>query len=133
LRKKLIHLDTFIKQRRRNAATYNAALSDTSYITPHEAAYSEHAYYIYALKHSAAQSIIKKLQGAGVSCGTYYPVPLHLQGAFAKLGYRKGDLPVTEELSRTTFAIPVFPEMYAEERDFVISKLKYAVGEEKKE
>ena len=58
-----------------------------------------------------------------MSCGTYYPVPLHLQGAFAELGYQEGDLPVTEELAKTTFAIPVFPELKEEEREYVIDRL----------
>ena len=68
--------------------------------------------------------LMERLNEAGVPCGTYYPVPLHLQGAFAQLGYKEGDLPVTEELSRTTFAIPVFPELYDEERNYIISTLK---------
>ena len=44
--------------------------------------------------------------------------------AFAELGYKEGSLPVTEELSRTTFAIPVFPELYEEEQDYIIKTLK---------
>ena len=68
-----------------------------------------------------------KLKENGVPCATYYPVPTHLQGAFASLGYRDGDLPITEELCKTTFAIPVFPEMYDEEREFIIKQIKKIV------
>lgn len=76
------------------------------------------------MKHKDASEIIAKLKKSGIQCGTYYPIPLHLQGAFAELGYKEGSLPVTEELSRTTFAIPVFPELYEEEQDYIIKTLK---------
>lgn len=127
LRKKLTHMDEFISGRRKNASLFNEALKDTEYETPFESPDCEHSYYIYALKHPQAQEIMEKLKADGVPCGTYYPVPLHLQGAFAQLGYKEGDLPVTEELSKTTFAIPVFPEMYDEERDYIIETLKKAL------
>lgn len=128
LRKKLTHLDEFVEGRRKNAALYNKALADTEYVTPFEDPESEHSYYIYALKHPNAQKIMEKLKAVGVPCGTYYPVPLHLQGAFAQLGYKEGDLPITEDLSKTTFAIPVFPELYDEERDYIINALKEALN-----
>lgn len=124
LRRKLSYLDEFISKRRNNAKLYNEGLKGTSYEIPFEASYSKHSYYIYALKHDNASSIIEKLKERGIASGIYYPVPLHLQGAFAHLGYKEGDLPVTEELSKTTFAIPVFPELYDEEREYIINALK---------
>ena len=127
LRKKLTHLEKFVEERRKNAAIYNNALKDTAYTCPVEGDYSYHSYYIYALKHPNAPAIMDKLRNAGVPCGTYYPVPLHLQGAFSQLGYKEGDLPVTEELSKTTFAIPVFPELFDEERVYIIEQLKRAL------
>lgn len=127
LRKKLTHMDEFIKGRRNNAALYNEALKGTEYITPFESPDAEHSYYLYALKHPKAKEIMETLKANGIACGTYYPVPLHLQGAFAGLGYKQGDLPVTEELSKTTFVIPVFPELYDEERDYIITSLLKAI------
>jgi dTDP-4-amino-4,6-dideoxygalactose transaminase len=128
LRRKLRHMDEFIAGRRKNAELYNKALAGTPYITPFEDPNNEHSYYIYALKHPDAPAIMEKLAERGVPSNTYYPVPLHLQGAFAPLGYREGDLPVSEELSRTTFVIPVFPELYDEERDYIIQALKEAAN-----
>lgn len=122
LRKKLTHMDEFIAGRRKNAVLFNEAFANSSYVTPFEDLNGEHSYYIYALKHPNAAEIMEKLKAEGVPCGTYYPVPLHLQGAFATLGYKEGDLPITEELSKTTFAIPVFPEMYDEEREYIIEQ-----------
>lgn len=123
LRKKLTHIEDFIEGRRNNAAKYNCALKDSDYITPIEEKNTYHSYYLYVLKHSKASFIMDKLKAAGISCGTYYPVPLHLQGAFANLGYKKGDLPVTEEMAQHSFAIPVFPELLDEERQYIIMNL----------
>lgn len=124
LRKKLIHLNEFVEGRRQNSRFYNNALIGTSFVTPYESDNTLHSYYIYALQHKNAQLVMEKLKEKGIPCGTYYPVPLHLQGAFVYLGYKEGDLPVTEELSKTTFAIPVFPELDNEERDYIIKCLK---------
>ena len=128
LRKKLTHLDEFVEGRRKNATLYNKAFEDLSVTIPFEASDGEHSYYIYALKHPEAEKIMERLEKKGVPTGTYYPVPLHLQGAFANLGYREGDLPVTEELSKTTFVLPVFPELYDEERDYIINAVKEALN-----
>ena len=106
---------------------YDEAFKSSEYITPMVQEDSYHSYYIYALKHNSASEIVDKLKNEGIQCGSYYPVPLHLQGAFAHLGYKKGDLPITEELSKTTFAIPVFPEIYEEERNYVIEKVLKAL------
>ncbi|MGN1268082.1 MAG: DegT/DnrJ/EryC1/StrS family aminotransferase [Candidatus Aphodocola sp.] len=123
LRVKLKYLDSFVSRRRKNASLYNAALKNTNYITPFEANNTKHSYYIYALKHEKASEIMDKLHSVGIACGTYYPVPLHLQGAFAELGYHEGDFPVTEDLVKTTFAIPVFPELTDEEINYIIEEL----------
>lgn len=129
LRKKLAHIDEFINGRRKNANIYNRAFINSGYIIPFEAEYAEHSYYIYALKHNKAKKIMEKLHSVGIACGTYYPVPLHLQGVFAYLGYQKGDLPVTEDLSETTFAIPVFPELTDIERNYIIEQVLNALEE----
>ncbi|MEA4973968.1 MAG: DegT/DnrJ/EryC1/StrS family aminotransferase [Candidatus Metalachnospira sp.] len=123
LRKKLTHLEEFIKGRRRNAELYNDALKYTTYKTPHESPDCYHSYYIYALEHSNVPVVMEKLKAVGIPCGIYYPVPLHLQGAFYSLGYKEGALPVTERLSKTTFVIPVFPELYDDERRIIINAL----------
>lgn len=131
LRKKLTHMDEFLSGRRNNARLYNEALEGSGYITPFCPDYSTHSYYIYALKHERAHEIMEYLKAHGVPCGTYYPVALHLQGAFFGLGYKKGDLPVTEELCEKTFAIPVYPELLDEEREYIIKTLLDADRETK--
>ncbi|MDO4811180.1 MAG: DegT/DnrJ/EryC1/StrS family aminotransferase [Eubacteriales bacterium] len=128
LRKKLTHLDEFVAGRRKNAALYNEALKGAGYILHPQREYSENSYYLYVLGHDNAAEIMEKLHAKGVPCGTYYPVPLHLQGAFWHLGYTEGSIPNSEKFSKTTFAIPVFPELTDEERDYIIAALLEAAG-----
>ena len=123
LRVKLRHLDEFVEKRRSNAHFYNESLREAGYKVPDEADYSTHSYYVYVLQHENAPAIMEGLKVAGIPCGIYYPVPLHLQGAFAKLGYKEGDLPVTEYMAKTTFAIPVFPELVQDELELIVSVL----------
>ena len=123
LRVKLKYVDNYIKRRREKAEFYNRALSRSAYRLPLEASYTRHAYYLYCLQHEDAQKIMTKLHEVMVPCGTYYPVPMHLQGAFAYLGYKDGDFPKTEKAAKTTFAIPVYPELTYEEQNYIVQKL----------
>ena len=129
LRKKLTHINEFIDGRRRNAIEYNNAFKSTALITPFVGDDVYHSYYIYALSHSESERIIEKLKERGIGTGVYYPVPLHLQGAFHYLGYKKGDFPVSEKLSKETFVLPVFPELTDEERSYIISNVLEIMGE----
>lgn len=124
LRKKLTHLDNFIKRRREHAAYYTEALKNTSFITPDEITGRTNTYYLYTLRHEKAEEIKKLLKENGVGTGTYYPVPLHEQRVFENLGYKKGDFPIAEMLANKTFTIPVYPELTKEEQDFIIKILK---------
>ena len=124
LRKKLNHLNNFIERRRKHASIYSEALKGTSYITPVEIPETINTYYLYALQHKDADKIMDVLKKNGVGTGTYYPVPLHEQKVFEELGYKNGDFPVAEYLSKHTFTIPVYPELTEEEQSYIISILK---------
>ena len=58
-----------------------------------------------------------------IGCAVYYPRPMHEQACFAPLGHKKGDFPVSEELSTTSLAIPVFPELTTDEQDYVVEQI----------
>jgi dTDP-4-amino-4,6-dideoxygalactose transaminase len=64
------------------------------------------------------------LASKGVGSAAFYPVPLHLQKAFAGLGYREGDLPVAEKITKQTVCLPIFPELMQEELDYVAQCVK---------
>ncbi len=123
LNKKLAYLDEWIARRRAHADRYNEALAGTSYRRPAEHTGCKHAYYLYVLQHPRMQEICRALGERGIGCGTYYPVPLHLQKAFEEFGYQKGDFPAAERLAAETFAVPVFPELKNEEQSYIIETL----------
>ena len=60
----------------------------------------------------------------GVDCGIHYPVPIHLQKAYAFLGLRRGSFPVTERCAQEFLSLPIYPELQAEQIRFVVSALK---------
>ena len=120
---KLKYLDEYLERRRKNAAFYFNALKNTSYKLPFFQDYAKHGFYVFAVCSENARRISEELIKNEVEVHTYYPVPLHLQGVYAELGYKKGDLPVTEFLCEHTFAIPVYPEITAEEMQFVVDLL----------
>lgn len=126
LRKKLTHLDDFIKRRREHAHYYSQQLKGTSYILPKENHYSINTYYLYVLQHKNAEYIKKQLIENGIGTGTYYPVPLNEQKVYQALKIDNYLLTISKEFSKNTFAIPVFPELTKEEQDFIIEVLKKA-------
>jgi dTDP-4-amino-4,6-dideoxygalactose transaminase len=69
-----------------------------------------------------------RLRRGQVGHRVYYPVPLHLVGAFQNLGYRAGDFPVAERAAEEVLSLPVFPSLAAEEREQVISSLWDGAG-----
>lgn len=127
LRVKLLELDKWNAGRKNIALNYNQAFKDTNLITPTVLPDSEEIYHLYILQSEDREGITSFLKERGIATGIYYPVPLHLQKAFENLGYKAGDLPISEYLSHRTFAIPVYPELTEEQVDYIIqSVLEYA-------
>ena len=78
----------------------------------------------FGLQSKKRPELVKFLKDKGIGTGIYYPIPLHLQKAYKDLGYKEGDLPNAESLSHRTFAIPVFPELTEEEKDYIVRSLR---------
>lgn len=127
LRIKLKHLDEYTENRRSISHGYIEALKDTSLIMPTETEGGKHVFHLFILQSENREEIESKLKEKGIATGTYYKVPMHLQKAFNDLGYKKGDFPNAEYLSERTFAIPLFPEMNDEEREYIINSIKEIV------
>ncbi len=123
LRIKLKKLDEYQKQRQNHACYYNEALQETDLVRPVTMDNVKHAWHLYILQSENRQAITEYLKSKGVATGIYYPVPLHLQKAYTTLGYHPGGLLNAEYLSRRTFAIPVFPELSEEEREYIATTL----------
>ena len=122
---KLPHLPAWTEARRRNAALYDELLADVpTVITPQAADYAGHVYHVYAIRTQNRDDFIARLAEQGVACGIHYPVPLHLQEAYAFLGYQEGAFPVAEKCAREFVSLPMYPELKEEMIHYVVEKIK---------
>ncbi len=106
---KLRHLDAWNAGRRRVAHAYQQGLA--AGIRRPAPIGADHAAHVYAIQISDRAEVQTLLGGRGIATGIHYPVPVHLQPAYAYLGYQAGALPVTEALARDWLSLPLFPEM----------------------
>ncbi len=124
---KLKHLDNWTAGRQANADYYNEAFAaagcDGVVATPHAVPGNRHIYNQYILRVKNRDGLIDHLRENQIGCAIYYPVPLHLQQCFAYLGYKQGDLPVSEQAALETVALPIYPELTAEMKDFVVETI----------
>ena len=111
LRVKLRHLTRWNEARRRHAAHYAQALSGVPVVTPREASGATHVYYAFVIRAPRRDELLRHLEGMGISCAVHYPIPVHLQEAFAGLGYAPGSFPVAERLAGEILTLPMYPEM----------------------
>jgi dTDP-4-amino-4,6-dideoxygalactose transaminase len=124
---KLRRLDTWNDRRRAIAARYSRALRHVPAIRiPHEPAFGHHVYHLYVVLARDRAALQAHLQAAGVQTGLHYPIPVHLQEAYADCGYRAGDLPVTERVARELLSLPMFPHMTDEMVDWVVTCMSSA-------
>jgi dTDP-4-amino-4,6-dideoxygalactose transaminase len=72
---------------------------------------NEHVWHLYVVRLPHRDEVLSAMRAAGVGAGIHYPVPVHLQGAFGCLGYRRGDFPVAEEAARTMLSLPLYPQI----------------------
>lgn len=124
LRVKLREIDKWNAKRREIVKIYNKELHNLDLVTPKALEGNEHVYHMYILQSENREEVLLKLKDKNVATGVYYPVPLHLQKVYKDLGYKEGDMPVSEYLSKRTFAIPVYPELEKEQIDYIIDSLK---------
>lgn len=123
LRKKLEKLGIYIHKRKVLASKYDQELKNSIYITPAVANGNSHAYYLYVLQHNDRDRIIEDLKKNGIIVNISYPWPIHTMHGFEYLGYKIGDLPVTESLARRIFSIPMYPSLSENSQNFIIETL----------
>jgi dTDP-4-amino-4,6-dideoxygalactose transaminase len=125
LRVKLHYLDEWNALRRERAAWYADLLSDAPLELPPDE--PGHIYHLYVIASDRRDALRDRLVAAGISCDIHYPVPVHLQPAYAHLGYRAGALPVTERQAERILSLPLFPELTRAEVDQVVAALRSGV------
>jgi dTDP-4-amino-4,6-dideoxygalactose transaminase len=121
---KLKYLDKANEGRRRAASRYNQLLAGASgVVLPVEADYGRHIYHVYAVRVGQRDAILKQLGERGIAAGIHYPVPVHLQNAYANLGYKHGDFPVSEACGNSFLSLPMYPELTDQQIDTVVREL----------
>lgn len=127
LQVKLKHLDEFNHKRIETANKYDEQLGGIDGISiPVRASYSTHVFHQYTLTISGnhRDGLKKWLDEAEIPNKIYYPVPLHLQKAYNLLGYKKGDLPVSEKLCESVLSLPMHTELDDNQIDFICNTIK---------
>ena len=108
---KLNYLDEWNEARRQVAQRYNELLAGLPVTTPYESPDVYHVYHQYTIRVQQRDALAAYLKERGIGTMVYYPVPLHLQGLYAGLGYGEGSLPVSEAVSREVLSLPTYPEL----------------------
>ena len=124
LKVKIKEIDKWNAKRREIVEQYNNSFEDLDLVTPVCDENNEHVYHMYILQSEDRERMLTKLEEKGVATGVYYPVPLHLQKVYKDLGYKEGDMPVSEYLSHRTFAIPVYPELSDDQIKYIIDSVR---------
>lgn len=121
---KLPHLAAYNASRAAIANRYLTELADTPLrmTTPDKDGVS--CWHQFAVLPEDKDGFVQFLAEHGVSTGAFYPVPLHHQYAFRDLGYGEGSMPIAEETCRHSVCLPIFPELKAEEVDYIISTIR---------
>ncbi|MFC1522451.1 DegT/DnrJ/EryC1/StrS family aminotransferase [Elusimicrobiota bacterium] len=125
LRIKLRHLDDSNKHRRCIAGLYREKLENISEVTcPIEPENARHVFHVFAIQAKKRDELAVHLKKEGVMVQIHYEKPLHLLPAYKNLGFKQGDYPISEELSKRVLSLPIFPHMKEEEVDFVCDKIR---------
>lgn len=112
---KLRHLAEWNQARRAAAGEYSSRLAGSAVGTPAEVAGCTHVYHLYVVRHPERDSLQGYLKERGIATGIHYPLPLHLQPAYADLGHREGDFPETEKAAKEILSLPMHPYLSAEQ------------------
>jgi dTDP-4-amino-4,6-dideoxygalactose transaminase len=119
----LKRLDVWNAARADRAAYYTELLKDSAYKLPAYVSDSECVWHCYVVETPERDRVRSALNDAGIETGVHYPVPVHLQKAYAHLGYKPGDLSITESLCRHCLSLPIYPELSKEKIFTVASTL----------
>lgn len=108
---KLRYLEQWTEARRRIAAWYGAALEGSGVIRPAEAEWARHVYHTYTIRTADRAGLQSHLQSEQIGTAIHYPVPLHLQPAYADPEWPEGSLPEAESAAREVLSLPMYPEL----------------------
>jgi dTDP-4-amino-4,6-dideoxygalactose transaminase len=118
---KLQYLERWNEARVKAAGRYRENLAThPSIVLPEQTAHSSHVYHLFVIQiEGNRDAIIEQMAHKGVQCGIHYPLPLHRQQAYDRLGYKEGDFPRAEAIAKRIISLPLFPEITGEQIDYV--------------
>lgn len=128
---KLQHLSSWNARRQERARKYNELLSVVSadIKAPFEPSWSRAIYHLYVVEVENREAVQAALAKENIGTGIHYPIPLHLQKAYANQGYRAGDFPVTEKAAGRILSLPMFPTLSEADQVRVVETLIRIVRE----
>jgi dTDP-4-amino-4,6-dideoxygalactose transaminase len=126
LRAGLGHLVAWTERRRAIAAFYLRELEGSGVEPLREQPYARAVHHLFVVRHPRRDALAAALREEGVGTLIHYPIPLHLQPAFAGLGGRPGDLPVAERATGEILSLPLYPELTDEQARAVVAAVRAA-------
>jgi dTDP-4-amino-4,6-dideoxygalactose transaminase len=125
---KLPHLTAWNAARRDHAAEYSRLLAENSAITlPHQPSNSRPVYHLYVIRSADREGMMGQLKKAGIGTGIHYPIPLHLQKAYASLKYPLGSFPVAERVAAEIVSLPMFPQLTAQQQARIVQEILHFI------
>jgi dTDP-4-amino-4,6-dideoxygalactose transaminase len=121
---KLRYLNQWTEERKNAASRYLRNLAGISGLElPFTHPDAEHVYHLFVLRTHVRDELQHYLNGKGITTVIHYPIPPHLQQAYAGSGYAKGDFPVAEELAATSLSLPMYPGIREDQLDYVSEQI----------
>lgn len=127
LRAKLPHLAEWNARRNNHARLYRELLRGHDIVLPQEQADTTPVYHLFVISVSNRERLQLHLKAQGIQTGVHYPIPLHLQPVYKRLGYRQGDFPRAERAARTVLSLPMYPELSDEQISRVVAAVMQAL------
>lgn len=125
---KLKSLDNANAKRGSLARLYTEALADTPLILPREEAYALHVYHLYVIRSKEREALMAHLKNNGITTIINYPIPIHLQEVYRRLGYAEGSFPEAEKVSREIITLPMYPSLREDEVLYVSNAIRAFYG-----
>lgn len=119
LRVKLKYLDEWTNKRREIATMYHQLLYNSNVQLPCERQWAKHVYHLFVIRVNKRDALKDYLHERGVGTQIHYPIPVHLQDAYKKLGHKAGDFPISERNAEEILSLPIYPELTTEEIEVV--------------
>lgn len=120
---KMDHIERWTDLRREAAARYDSAFANRPIVAPDPADGHRHVYHIYAIRDPRRDDLQRFLAERGIATGIHYPIPVHLQRAFAELGHGRGAFPQAEAAAAAVLSLPMYPELTVAHTDEVVDAL----------